>query len=422
MARKKADPIPEEVEQTLPELETPVEEQAQPPTEGEDSSAMETTPMEAPVAEDVAQEDKPPTSDMVDALSLSVAAWTVEGDSQPIPEYDEHDADDEDEFGPADKPTNTETSEDDLEALPNLPAPEDAPPISDRQAFYGIDFKKDRSLHPLEQAEWQSIYASYRSRSVMTGTIAGVDELAMAVRREDGSSYTETMYCASVFPYRVRIIIPASEMWHDPEERPGFVVRNMVGATIDFVIIKVDREGGFAIASRRMALRSRRYFFAHRDYLQEENRRTTCTVLATGNRRVLVTCFGHDVSLRADALRYRHTMDLKDEFYAGQTVDCIIKKYDAERDFLTISVKEANPNPFDGADLRHPVGCQRFATITGKYGGGVFCDLPDGTVCLCAYSFQYEDSEFRLGDKIGLIISAYDLEKKQIFGKIIRKL
>ncbi len=413
MARKKIDLVPEELEQT-PETEVPIEEPM--PTEDTENGTQLT---EEPSTEDAAPEN-PVIPTMEDAMTLSVAAWTVEGDSKPAPEYDEND--DDDEFDATDKLATAKTSEDASDELPDLPAPEDAPTISDRQAFYGIDFKKDRALHPLEQAEWQSIYASYRGRSVMTGTISGVDELSMAVRREDGSTYTETMYCASVFPYRVRIIIPASEMWHDPEERPGFVVRNMVGATIDFVIIKVDREGGFAIASRRMALRSRRYYFAHRPHLQEENRRTTCKVLAAGNRRVLVACFGHDISLRADALRYRHTMDLKEEFHAGQTIDCIIKRYNAEDDKLYISVKEAAPNPFDGAALRHPIGCQRAATITGKYGGGVFCDLPDGTVCLCAYSFQYEDSAFRLGDKIGLIISSYDLEKKQIFGTIIRKL
>ncbi len=54
-------------------------------------------------------------------------------------------------------------------------------------------------------------------------------------------------------PYRVRIVIPASEMWEDGQERPDFVLHNMVGASIDFIVIKVDRESSFAVASRRMA-------------------------------------------------------------------------------------------------------------------------------------------------------------------------
>lgn len=59
----------------------------------------------------------------------------------------------------------------------------------------------------------------------------------------------KTMYCAIVVPYRVRIVIPASEMWEEGEERPDYVLQNMVGATVDLIIIKVEREGGFAIGS-----------------------------------------------------------------------------------------------------------------------------------------------------------------------------
>lgn len=58
------------------------------------------------------------------------------------------------------------------------------------------------------------------------------------------------MYCAIVVPYRVRIMIPETEMWEEGEERPDYVLQNMVGAKIDFIIIKVEREAGFAVGSR----------------------------------------------------------------------------------------------------------------------------------------------------------------------------
>ena len=60
----------------------------------------------------------------------------------------------------------------------------------------------------------------------------------------------QTMCCAVVVPYRVRIVIPASEMWEDGQERPGFVLQNMVGEMMDFIVIRVDGESGFAVASR----------------------------------------------------------------------------------------------------------------------------------------------------------------------------
>ena len=132
------------------------------------------------------------------------------------------------------------------------PATAPAPEKTDRQAFFNLNFNAlDRGLTAEERQEWNSIYASYRGRSALTGKIIGVDPLSISVRnRQTGALDRQTMYCAVVVPYRVRIVIPASEMWEDGQERPDFVLQNMVGASIDFIVTKVDRESGFAVASR----------------------------------------------------------------------------------------------------------------------------------------------------------------------------
>ncbi|MCI8551982.1 MAG: hypothetical protein HFF56_03160 [Lawsonibacter sp.] len=140
----------------------------------------------------------------------------------------------------------------------------------------------------------------------------------------------KTMYCAIVVPYRVRVVIPDTEMWEREQARPDFVLQNMVGATIDFI-------------------------------------------------------------------------------------------FDPDKDTLQISVKATQSNPFDGAEQRHPVGSRRYATIAGKYGGGVFCNLPDGTVCMCNYSYQHEDSDFQVGDTVIVLVQRFEEEKRQMYGKIMSK-
>ena len=296
-------------------------------------------------------------------------------------------------------------------------------PLGERQQFFNLKFNSlDRGLTPEEQQEWNSIYASYRGRSAITGTIIGVDAHSISVRnRRTGQMERQTMYCAIVVPYRVRVVIPASEMWEQGQERPDFVLRNAVGATIDFVIIKVDRESGFAIGSRRMALRAQRYFFAHRPALNHQDARLTCRVMSVGPRRCLVECYGHDIDLTQRELRYTAIPDLRTEYHPGQELGCMVKEFDSERDTLKISVKETQSNPYDGAELRHPVGCRRQAVIAGKYGGGVFCNLPDGTVCMCNYAYQHEDADFQVGDKVIIVIRRFEDEKKQIYGKILTK-
>ena len=229
---------------------------------------------------------------------------------------------------------------------------------------------------------------------------------------------TKRMYCAVIVPFRARILIPETEMWAENEERPAFVLRNMPGAQIDFVITHVDREAGFAIGSRRLALASRRYFFSTQP-LHQPGSRVPCHVLAVGPRRCLVECYGYDVNLSQRDMSYAAIPDLREQYHPGDELTCVVKQFDRKTGSLEISVKESVPNPFDEASLRHPIGCRRRASIAGKYAGGVFCNLPDGAVVMCRYSFHYEDSDFKTGDTVMVVIQRYDEGKKQIFGKIV---
>ena len=300
--------------------------------------------------------------------------------------------------------------------------PDSTPSMTDRQSFFALDFRElDRGLTAEERQAWNSIYASFRSRGALSSRIIGADPHSVNVRnKETGKVERRTMYCVVVLLYRVPIYIPATEMWTG-EARPDYVLQNMMGTTIDFIITKVDREGGYAIASRRQAARAQRYFFAHWPDLCRTGSRVKCRMLAVGPRRCLVECYGHDIGLTQRELSYTAIADLREQYHPGDELDCIVKGYDAARRELQISVKETESNPFEGAELRHPVGSRRFAVIAGKYGGGVFCNLPDGTVCMCNYSYQHEDSDFQAGDSVMLVVQRFEREKRQMYGKILSK-
>ena len=307
------------------------------------------------------------------------------------------------------------------EPEPNGDAPPD-PPLTERQQFFALDFRElDRGLSQEEHQAWNSIYASFRGHSALSGTVIGADPHSMNVRnRETGQVERRTMYCVVVLVYRVPVYIPATEMWMG-EARPDYVLQNMMGASIDFIITKVDREGGYAIASRRQASRAQRYFFAHRPDLCAEGARVKCRLLAVGPRRCLAECYGHDIDLTQRELSYTAIADLREQYHPGDELDCIVKGYRARQRELQISVKETETNPFEGAEQRHPVGSRRYAVIAGKYGGGVFCNLPDGTVCMCNYSYQHEDSDFQSGDHVTLVVQRFERDKRQMYGKIMSK-
>ena len=386
-----------------------------PPEDGEGNTpeVMAVDAATFPVPPDSGPEEAPPME----------PPGIVLGDGQPL---------DTQEPGPNggkptedDPPTHAVSAQAGDDAPPPEPPDGDAPPVpplTERQSFFALDFHElDRGLSQEERQAWNSIYASFRGHSALSGTVIGADPHSMNVRnRETGRVERRTMYCVMVLVYRVPVYIPATEMWMG-EARPDYVLQNMMGASIDFIITKVDREGGYAIASRRQASRAQRYFFAHRPDLCGEGSRVKCRLLAVGPRRCLAECYGHDIDLTQRDLSYTAIADLRTQYHPGDELDCIVKGYDdAQRD-LQISVKETETNPFEGAEQRHPVGSRRYAVIAGKYGGGVFCNLPDGTVCMCNYSYQHEDSEFQSGDHVTLVVQRFERDKRQMYGKIMSK-
>lgn len=85
-------------------------------------------------------------------------------------------------------------------------------------------------------------------------------------------------------------------------------------------------------------------------------------------------------------------------------------------------MKEVNPNPFDDADIRHPVGSECRAIIGGRYRGGVFCRLPDDVTCMCLYSNIFTEYDCSPGDAVLVRITHYDYANKHVYGRIVLRL
>lgn len=102
-----------------------------------------------------------------------------------------------------------------------------------RDQFYELKFNElDRDFGNEERQEWNSIYASYRGHSAITGTIIGVDKyIKHLTRAEAGTVANQEELCAVMLAHRVPILIRESEMWKRGEERPDYVLKNMVGAS-----------------------------------------------------------------------------------------------------------------------------------------------------------------------------------------------
>lgn len=270
----------------------------------------------------------------------------------------------------------------------------------------------DKELSPEERAEWNSIYASYRAGSLLSGTVSGIDSYEIY---EDG----DKLLAAVVIPYRVKILIPEKLLWNSGETVPKSITKNILGAKIDFVIQEIDRENNICIASRVAAnIIKRRKFYNDRPQAGD---RVKCNVLAVGIKMVLVEVCGFDLRLKRKELCYSSVEDFRLFYSTGQTFPALITRVTRKPKELNISVRDAKPHPYIGMQKRHPINTRRASVIIGKYKGSIFCKLEDDYDCLCNYSEYQYDEDFEIGDKVVIVIKEYDDNAKRVFGVIVSK-
>ena len=272
-----------------------------------------------------------------------------------------------------------------------------------RLRFYETDFKAlDYSLTEKEQAEWNAIYASYRSSSILSGEIIGVEGVPLPDGEdEDGTDGKKEMPCLTVVQYRVKVLIPEPFVWKEGDERETYVLGHMAGAKIDYIITGVDCEGQCAVASRALAMERQRWH-AHRVRGVQEGDIVDCMVLAVGASHLTLTTCGHDLTLAQAGLSYSYLGDMRESYYPGQKLKAKVMAY-------------------IGAEFRHPVGRTRIAKITNKY-TGIFGRLRDGCTVICRYAQQFSDDQFEAGDSVIVQSMEYSDDRQWLRGKIKGKI
>ena len=145
-----------------------------------------------------------------------------------------------------------------------------------------------------------------------------------------------------------------------------------------------------------------------------------CVVLAVGASQLTLTTCGHDLTLTPAGLSYSYLGDMRESYYPGQNLKA--KVMAAGEAGFAVSVREVEPNPYIGAEFRHPVGSIRIAKITNKHTGGIFGRLRDGCTVVCRYAQQFSDDQFEVGDSVNVQITGYSYTRQWLRGKIKGKI
>lgn len=282
-----------------------------------------------------------------------------------------------------------------------------------RREFNATAFAElDRNLSDEEREEWNAIYASFSSRSLLRNTVIGLESIPFPT----DENMEQALTCMVVMRHLVKVLIPLPLFWLEPT---GINPNSVIGAEIDYIIIGVDREGECAVAARSLALEQQRWHALNVQRISEGDV-VSASVLACGPTRITVTACGFDVTMGQQAMSYTYLADMREEYHAGQQLQA--KVLSVSEDMLALSVRDVGTDPYVHAELRHPVGSSRIGTISSKYAGGVFCRLTDGCTVVCRYAQQFSDDQFRVGDKVVVQIRAFVDEKRWLRGKIRGKI
>lgn len=261
--------------------------------------------------------------------------------------------------------------------------------------------------------EWTDIYASRQNKTILKGTVTGV---------EDYTVNGEEVPCLVLS--NPKGLIPLPESGITPGSNKYSTLNRMVsfiGQEITFIVIAIDRENELYIASRKAALEK---ISQHTwNFLKEDQIRTAVvrkhlrTFTASGKERtvgLVVEIDGVEGLLPAGEISHGYTEEIPP---LGEQIKVKVIKADKETGKLVVSRKAVLPDPWPVCAEKYKKGGIYTGTVTGIAEYGVFVTLEPGVASLCRHPRVGKVSP---GDRVAVTILSVNPDKKRIAGFISR--
>jgi small subunit ribosomal protein S1 len=107
-------------------------------------------------------------------------------------------------------------------------------------------------------------------------------------------------------------------------------------------------------------------------------------------------------------------------YQIGDEVEALVKEIDLKEERISLSIKEITSNPWDGIDIRYPVGSVITGVVKNIADYGIFLEIEDGIDGLVHVSDLFwskrdkrPNEVFQKGDKVSAKIKDIDMEKQR---------
>ena len=144
----------------------------------------------------------------------------------------------------------------------------------------------------------KELLRSKEEKRILIGKISGIEDEYYKLKNENIS-------CAIVWYEDIKILIPATHLGIEKINKS--IIRGMLGAEIDFIVMEIDTTCNIAIASRKNAMQLRSELELPKLKLNDTVR---VRILAVGQKHILVELYGKEVIIKADNLQHTYIVSL----------------------------------------------------------------------------------------------------------------
>lgn len=275
---------------------------------------------------------------------------------------------------------------------------------------------------------------SKQSMTILSGTLE-------CLEFEENYKNPEVAICGVTSFEGFKILIPAGHMGLDMsqgDDGRGMnykrFINAMLGSRVEYVVLGVDAEHKFAVASRRLAMEIRRkqYYLTQRQegksLMQAACDRKTpvkANVIAVSGSLVRLNVHGVDCKVFAKEASWRYVSDLSTLFCPGDSVNVLVRKIDIEpksnRVTLDVSIREATENHQAKNAARYKPDSICIGTVTGATTKGYYIALGDTDTGIDAFcNLVHGTVAPQVGDRVVCQLLHVDTEKGYATAKITR--
>lgn len=186
----------------------------------------------------------------------------------------------------------------------------------------------------MNELNFKELLRSKEEKRILTGKITGIEDEYYKLKNEN-------IPCGIVWYGEIKILLPVTHLGTSKQTKS--MLRGMLGAEIDFIVIELDEKSNIAIASRKDAMLLRSQIELPKLKVNDNIR---VRIIAVGVKHIIVEMYGKEVIIKAEFLQHTYIVNCKDIYVPGEYLKVKIKALDIQNNIYELDAKCFLENPY----------------------------------------------------------------------------